>query len=89
MTPQLTEQQRQAIHNANDTGPITLVDSATNTEFILVRADLYGRLQDAMGDFDPREAYPFVDEVMAEDDAEDPTLASYQDETFARGRGAR
>jgi hypothetical protein len=28
-------------------------------------------------DFDPREAYPFIDEVMQEDDADDPTLASY------------
>ena len=85
MTPQLTDQQRQALHDANDTGPVTLVDSATNTEFVLVRADLYGRPPDAMRDFDPREAYPFVDEVMAEDDAEDPALARYQDETRARG----
>ena len=29
-------------------------------------------------ELDPREAYPFVDEVMREDDANDPTLESYQ-----------
>jgi hypothetical protein len=29
-------------------------------------------------DFDPREAYPFVDELMREDDANDPGLESYQ-----------
>jgi hypothetical protein len=31
------------------------------------------------GDFDPREAYPFVDKVLAENDANDPHLESYQD----------
>jgi hypothetical protein len=34
-------------------------------------------------DFDPRETYPFIDEVLREDDALDPTLDSYQD---SRGR---
>jgi hypothetical protein len=29
-------------------------------------------------DFDPREAYPFVDEAMQADDANDPTLETYQ-----------
>jgi hypothetical protein len=30
------------------------------------------------GDFDPREFYPMIDKVMAEDDAKDPLLDSYQ-----------
>jgi hypothetical protein len=30
------------------------------------------------GDFDPRELYPMIDKVMAEDDAKDPLLDSYQ-----------
>jgi hypothetical protein len=29
-------------------------------------------------EFSPREAYPWVDRVMAECDANDPTLESYQ-----------
>jgi hypothetical protein len=29
---------------------------------------------------DPRELYPFVDDVMREDDALDPTLAGYQED---------
>ena len=29
-------------------------------------------------DLDPRGAYPFIDDVMREDDANDPTLESYQ-----------
>ena len=32
----------------------------------------------AADDFNPREAYPFVDKTMADADAVDPTLASYQ-----------
>jgi hypothetical protein len=29
-------------------------------------------------DFDPREFYPMIDKAMAEDDAKDPLLESYQ-----------
>jgi hypothetical protein len=29
-------------------------------------------------DFDPREAYPFVDKVLREDDEHDPELERYQ-----------
>jgi len=29
-------------------------------------------------DYDPRQAYPMVDKTMADADADDPTLASYQ-----------
>ena len=30
-------------------------------------------------EYNPREAYPFVERVMQEDDAYDPTLEHYQD----------
>lgn len=44
-------------------------------------SDLWDNLRRALADdeFDPREAYPLIDRVMAEDDANDPDLASYQD----------
>jgi hypothetical protein len=29
-------------------------------------------------EYDPREAYPFIDKTMADADADDPTLESYQ-----------
>jgi len=54
------------------------VDPVTNTTYVLVRKDVYERLRASLDDFDPREGYPFVDRTMAEDDANDPTLESYQ-----------
>ncbi len=78
----LTGEQRQAVEEAKDT-PLTVVDPITNAAYVLVRAEVYERLTE--GDFDPREAYPFVDKVMAEDDANDPHLGSYQ--TLSEGGG--
>ena len=47
---------------------------------MLLPAELYERFKVAFEEeFDPRDAYPFVERVMAEDDAKDPSLASYQD----------
>jgi hypothetical protein len=83
MTPSLTDQQRQALHEANDAGPVTILDPTTNSEYVLVRADLFYELQEWMRDLDPQDAYPFVDRIMADDDRHDPTLASYQDEPFS------
>ena len=37
----------------------------------------------AAEDIDPRSAYPLVDRIMADDDARDPTLASYQDDAIS------
>jgi hypothetical protein len=49
---------------------------------VIMRADQYEKVKAVFEsddrDFDPSEAYPFVDEVMKEDDANDPSLESYQ-----------
>jgi hypothetical protein len=46
---------------------------------VLLRAELYERYKAVFDEeFDPRESYPFIDPVMAEDDASDPTLAECQ-----------
>jgi len=79
MTPKLSDEQRQALRETADAGPVRVVDPLTNTEFILVRADVYQQMQGLLDEFDPRQAYPFVDEVLREDDEHDPSLASYQD----------
>ncbi len=36
------------------------------------------RKGEAENDLNPREFYPFVDRIMARDDANDPSLESYQ-----------
>jgi hypothetical protein len=52
----------------------------THSEFVVMRADVFDRVKAVldMDDFDPREAYPLVAPVLAEDDAFDPLLESYQ-----------
>jgi hypothetical protein len=62
--------------------PVHLVDVTTNEGYVIMRADQYEKVRVVFEredrDFDPREAYPFLDEVMKEDDSNDPTLESYQ-----------
>ena len=84
MTPNLTDQQRQALHEANDAGPVTVVDPSTNTQYVLVRADVFEEMREWMRDLEPRDAYPIVDRIMADDDAGDSTLATYQDDALPR-----
>ncbi len=80
MIPNLTDDQRQAIEEHGGT-PIPLFDATTNSNYVLIRADQFEKVRALLEDveFDPREVYPFIDEVMRDDDALDPTLESYQD----------
>ena len=78
MTPRLSEDQRQAIEERGG-APVYVVDAETNKSYVLMPAVEYEKVKSYLQDlFDPSEAYPFVDQVMAEDDTNDPTLASYQ-----------
>ena len=56
--------------------PVHLVDTTTKENYVIMRADQYAKVKSVFEqeeyDFDPREAYPFVDEAMQEDDANDP-----------------
>ncbi|HTN03976.1 MAG TPA: hypothetical protein VL132_18955 [Planctomycetaceae bacterium] len=75
---QLTREQLQAVRSGE---PMTVNDPEIRPECVLVRADVFARVKDLLyddADFSPREAYPLVDRVMAEDDADDPALESYQ-----------
>jgi hypothetical protein len=72
----LTEAQRREIR-----GPETpVLDPGTKQEYVLVRKELSARLRqrEAEDDFNPREFYPLVGRIMARDDAQDPSLESYQ-----------
>jgi hypothetical protein len=81
MTTILSDDRRRAIEKQGGS-PVHLIDAATNVHYVLMRADQYQKVKAVFEhedrDFDPREAYPFVEEVMREDDANDPTLSSYQ-----------
>ncbi len=58
--------------------PVEIFDPATNEVYYLVSAEQFQKLTSLSDDFDPRDAYPLIDKVMAEDDAHDPLLESYQ-----------
>lgn len=42
-TPLLTDEQRQALQDSNDRGPVTVLDPQTQVNYILLRANLYDR----------------------------------------------
>ena len=56
------------------------IDPQTREAYVLVRRDAYDRLKTllCLDEYDPDEGASFVNEVMADDDAKDPYLDSYQ-----------
>ncbi|HEV2973163.1 MAG TPA: hypothetical protein VGY55_24565 [Pirellulales bacterium] len=63
MTPQLTDEQRQALEEAAESGPVTIIDSASGRKFVLFSAALYDRYRALFetDDFDIRETYAAQD----------------------------
>lgn len=81
MTPKLNQELRQAL--AQQSGlPLTVEDPDTHTRYVLISLDTFERMQQLLphddSDPDPRQVSLVVDQVMAEDDANDPTLQRYQ-----------
>ncbi len=63
-----------------DSNAISKLDALTQPAEV---CDPAGRIlgkfvPNALDDFDPREFYPLIDKTMADTDAGDPTLESYQ-----------
>jgi hypothetical protein len=73
---ELTQEQHAALLE-NGIQPVPVLDRATNTRYVLVRAEVYERLKALLND-DLPDAAALINEVMAEDDANDPYLESYQ-----------
>ena len=73
---ELTAEQHKAI-SQNGVEPVRVLDRATNTEYVLVRGEVYERLQRLLSDQLPDTA-ALMNEVMAEDDMQDPYLEGYQ-----------
>jgi hypothetical protein len=73
---ELTEQQREELKQPEPTA----IDLRTGETYVLVRRDAYERLKAllSLDEYDPDEGAAHVNEVMAEDDAADPLLESYQ-----------
>jgi hypothetical protein len=73
---ELTEQQREELKQPEPTA----IDPRTGETYVLVRRDAYEQLKSllALDEYDPDEGAAYVNEVMAEDDAADQFLESYQ-----------
>lgn len=73
---ELTEQQRQELSGFE---PVA-IDPQTRETYVLVRRETYERFKAllALDEYDPDEGAAHMNEVMAEDDAKDPYLESYQ-----------
>jgi hypothetical protein len=74
---ELTEEQRKAVR---EDVPPRLVDPSTNETYVLLRAEVYDRLKRLLDEDLPsmQEVALLLEEVMKEDDANDPLLGSYQ-----------
>ena len=73
---ELTEDQLREL-----TGPEPVaIDPHTQQAYVLVRKEAYERMKTllAIDDYDPDEGAALMNEVMADDDAGDPLLESYQ-----------
>lgn len=57
---------------------VSVIEAGTQIECIVVRADVFNHIKKLLPDFDPRETYPALDEVM-EEDWSDPRMAEYDD----------
>lgn len=70
MSIELSGEQRAAVARGE---PVRV--SEADADLVILRADVYERLAEGgRGEFDPGEAYPLVDLIMADDDANDPHL---------------
>ena len=73
---ELTEQQRQELLAPE---PVAL-DPQTKAKYVLVRQEVYERLKAliVMDEYEADEGAAYINEIMADDDARDPYLESYQ-----------
>ena len=71
---ELTEAQQEQL-SSSDT---VVFDPKTREEYVLVRRDAYDRMRALVEDDTVLASGELVDRIMAEDDANDPTLESYQ-----------
>lgn len=69
------------VHALREGSPVSIVPPEVGEECVVLRKDAYERIKRLLyedGDPDPARFYPLVSAIMAEDDADDPALESYQ-----------
>ena len=79
MTPELSEQQRQAVRERPGV-PVCVVDATTQAHCVRLPDATYQRVR-ALFEEDPftvDEAYPLMDEVAAKEGWDDPGMEAYE-----------
>ena len=73
---ELTDEQRRRLVDPEP----CVVDPESQQVYVLVRKEAFDRMKAllVLDDYDPDEGMSLMNEVMAEDDARDPLLESYQ-----------
>jgi hypothetical protein len=66
MSIELTEQQHQALTKESESPP-RVIDRMTNTTYVLVRADIYQKIQALLDEDDVRLMEPLLAELAPED----------------------
>jgi len=75
MSLELTEEQCREVRGAEK--PVRMADPETNQQYVLLRAEVYDRLSELLGeDFQPKVAYPALDRAFAEG-WQDPKMDDY------------
>ena len=69
----LSTEHRQALQQGQT---VAVTEQTTQLECVVLRADVFEQIKKLLPDFDPRDAYPAIDEVMREDWS-DPKMAEY------------
>ena len=80
--PQLPDDLRHEFQAVGDT-PLRLTEPDTHRGYVVVRAEVYDRLKALLyegSEYDPRVGAAMMNEIMAEDDKDDPYLESYQND---------
>ncbi|MBV9125791.1 MAG: hypothetical protein JO112_20770 [Planctomycetes bacterium] len=82
MTPKLTDEIRQALARQPEL-PLQVEDPVTHARYVLVRLDVFERLQRAkdetLGDPDPRDFYPSFAQAV-QDDLDAPGMECYDED---------
>ena len=74
----LTSEQVQAIREGVH---VPILPPEVGEECVVLRRDIYEKIKHLLyddGEVEPARFYPLVSAIMAEDDADDPALESYQ-----------
>jgi hypothetical protein len=76
--PILTKELKKAIDQSGE-APLHLTDSETNSEYILIRAEVYERMRASCEGFDVRAMYPIINELAAREGWDEPAMDVYNE----------